>query len=744
MRFPNLSAAPKRARTLKLTRLSFCVALLLSPALASILLAETDAKRIQALFDRKEYRAAVEALKRAARSEPPAQGLWHAARAGHAENHYLNDPKAAIASFELSLSLGGAEHTWILGELALAHLRNGNPTRAMEYLNTALALSRKRLAKGDAGASAHRDQLVTTLALVAQLRTAQDDFKGALSATEEALGHQPDTKNAQLACERFDAAIWLGHSELAAGRYEQALSYYKLARSALEIEATCQRSRQSLGTEEHVRTAQERLQLGSIQPARTFRACAAYVEHVDFDFLSASGKERVRSKRTITERQVRRAKIGQGVLQRYVETFTGGALTISYQQTALPLTLREMSATHYGSSESRVPVWESAGPQMAAYFFRERKNCDGFFLYWEGTGTASSANGGLIQYPYINYQRYGPLRGMISFPLSWDSPSLTMGMLHEFFHVTEGAYGIAPTHGFLSPEKFPGWGGRSHFDYFRWQLREALPKAHGHSWEAFALQTVYPERTDEAVLASNRAAVSDIAPEHLKRAVSLSREANDLYYNKKDRARADALFKEAHRLNPHQVDTLKYLAGRAVEDRDYRKGAELYGRIVELDPEVWSLAALSGLLIWHLERPAEAVAVIQDALKLAPGNSPPASAILHLGHAYMKMEKYAESLEAFERMTQSPDAGAGKPTMLTQAQFWKGFLLGEKLGRPGEAYSYIRGAVDSGWSDEFTQHYLKKYTPANGVRYRSLGPAPAPPGSPKMEARAPTQDFVRR
>lgn len=708
-------------------RSALSATLLLGMALPVSTLADTPAaegfaRQAESFLQAKRYPEAIVAFQNAARANPAA-GAYYTARAGHIQSWSQNDPRTALVTFRMALSMEGGQQAWILREIGVAHARLQEFAQAREQLQAARRISETAFAKGEQ--VAHGRELAETLGWSAHVANAQENYSAALEIALEGYRLAPQSESHVLACEGSEAATRLAHQNLIDGDFLGAAKHYGLAESTARRSSSCYSSLTNRRIPEHVRVSRELSAMGRIDPHYSFRACIVYVRHADFDFKSALGNQRVQAKGSISDREIRRAEVAQRLLQRYVEAFTNGRLSMSFTRTTLDATFTEIDATIYNGGETRIPVLESAGDSLSDYFFANREQCDGFFIYWNGHGTATTANGGLLSFPYLAYQKYSPLRGFISFPASWDSSDASIGMLHEFFHVTEGTFGITPTHGFLAPTAFPQWKGKDQFDYFRYHFERWIPANKGaNPWRSFALPERFPEKTTPELLAVNRLAVARIPREQLRLARAKSQEASKLYYSGSDRAGGIALFRQALAQNPHEALALQTLAGVASAEGDYAKAEEYYARLTTVEPDVWSLSALGALRIWHLQRPADALAPLAQAIRLAGPNGPTAGSFYNLGHAHLRLEQFAKSLDAFESVRSAADNGTGKPSLRTQSTFWIGFLYGEKFERRSEAYAFVKEAVDAGWNDDFSRFYLKKYAEQNTARTRSAQPAP--------------------
>lgn len=688
----------------------------------------------------KNYESAVKELQKAAAEWP--DGGYYSARTGWVYLWLMNKPDRAKPFYEKALEEGGDKTPWILREIGFVYSRLKEFADAENYFNKSLELAKENLKNNQnpQNESGLKLEITTSMAGLAEVYNFQEKWESAYSLTKEGYDIDLDSNNFLLAKTRFSSAVWQGHIAFSEGNYSEAISFYSEAESAASKNPEIEKWVSTMDIKHHRELAEERSVLGKIKPVYEHKVLALFVKNVDTSFKGLNGS-RVSAKNTMSELEEKRAVLFQKILIQMIEAASGGNYTVSFENKYIDSTIKDFNVSYSGTVETRIPVLETVTPSLETIYYENKNKYDSFAIYWNGEGIATSANGGGQVYPYLPYQVYSSVRGFISYPTNWKEEGNMVGVFHEFFHNIEAMSGIQPIHGFADGARnsFPHWKGSGQLDYYRWHFKNTLPKilndkklAEGKpDWRNLNWLKRNPDLWTEDDIQANRDAISSISIENRKKAFDLIREANDLFWSKGQKEKAGVLFKQAYTLNPYHPDVIRYMADQALQKKDYAEAESQFLLLVKLKPEIWVFRNLIWIQQWQLKNPSSAITSFESLFKRYPSEKK--ILVVEYGRALMETGQTNAALKAFEEGLSSEDKSLNPPTAI-QASFWKGFILGEKMNKQGEAYTLVKNAVDGGFNNEFSRFYLKKYANAGKtVALRSALPELSVPTRPEAK-----------
>ncbi len=695
-------------------------------------------KRADALITERRFEEALTELEKA-EAAVPAEG-WYAARVGHALSWYLNRPDQSLTAYERAISKGFMT-PWVLREKGIALKKLSRISEAETSLLACLERADNDLEEAlkearNTDARSAREEIAAGAGWLGMLYADEGETDKALEATERGYAALPESTDWYLAFARLRAAFWSGHLAFIKGDFENARSFYADADKARRKNPDVARFTPGWEVPLHAEMAAQRSALGRIRPEIVHRMMAVYISDVDVNFQGAKG-EKIRAKNKLTRAQKEKARVNQQLLARYVETFSGGKMTLAFAEEDLNAVVKDIQVTMWGGTvETRIPVWETLQPALGPLVFENRGDVDTFLLYWNGEGVATTANGGGLAYPYVPWQMYSPLRGFISMPSNWQTEDAAGTLLHEFFHVIEGMTGITPTHGFQEGvrAKFPAWRGERQFDYFRWQFQATLPKILNDpafkdkpDWKNLNWAARYKDRMNDRELEANQKAAQSVTIDKRKAAADAVTKANELRVQGR-KAEAASFARDALKMNPSHPEALWIVAEAAGAAQQWDQALVSLERLADLRPAVWLFNHIGWIYQWQKKSPDAALVWYRRALAFDPDHGDTEYTILSMGRAQLDTGHAPEALQSFDRCTAA--RAQGTPPVAVQCTFWKGFTLGEKLGRTQEAYPFVKAAVERGFKDDFTLYYLKKY----GPKSRSMEVDTAPRMSTGMVA----------
>jgi protein O-GlcNAc transferase len=127
-------------------------------------------------------------------------------------------------------------------------------------------------------------------------------------------------------------------------------------------------------------------------------------------------------------------------------------------------------------------------------------------------------------------------------------------------------------------------------------------------------------------------------------------------HRRRDLARAEALYREALRVEPRQADALHLLGVLTIQTGRMETGIELIGRSIEANPYQPDVHFNRGNALCDLQRFEDAIASYERALQLRPEFP---AALLRLGNALMLLNRSSEALQRYDAMLRLAPEHAG-------------------------------------------------------------------------------------
>lgn len=684
-------------------------------------LAGTYAKKADEYFQKKQYDKGIAELEKA-ENEWNKTG-YYATRIGSAYSWYLNNYEKAIEAFERALAQDGDKSAWTLRETGFAYSKIKEYGKAENYLNKSIELAKETYEKNADKASA-TNELVAGYGILGNIYLQQEKYAKALETVENGYEISPSSNDWWLANGKTLSSFWLGHNAMAEENYSEAVKYYSLAEESYNNNPDFGKwAENSLELKNHREIAEKRNSLGRIRPDYIHKIFVIYIKNTDFNFKGLNGKNII-AQNTISQKEIEKAELIQKVLKAFVESLSDGHLSLEFERKESNSTVYEMDVSLWGGvQETRIPAWDSIKPDLGNLFFQNRKY-DTFLLYWNGdNGVATTANGGGLGFPYIPYFSISALRGFISFPSNWIGETAPMTLLHEFFHNVEAMSGISPTHGFQDGvrKSFPGWTGKGQLSYFKWHFENTLPKvtndptlsAAEPTWKNLNWSNRYPETVTGEVFQKQKDYANQIDSEKLRSAAILVKQANDLFWRDNKKDKAGILYENAYMLNPYHPDVLRYKAENSHSKGDYINSEKYFATLAELKPELWILKFLVYLQHWKNKKLPDAIMTYDKIISSFP-ESVIDEVYVNYSRALIDAGRHEDAIYYLDKGIEVKNSKITPPTPI-QSKFWKGYILGEKMNRPKDAYPLVKEAVENGYSDAYTQFFLKKFESATSV-----------------------------
>ena len=626
-----------------------------------------------------------------------------ATRIGILVAYRMKDLPASLSHFERALRQGGDKIPWTLREYGFALLRTGNEDTAEEFLNQSLDLS-----------SGNLKEMEISYGYVSHLYRKKRKFMDSIRFALEGYTINPKSDDFYLCDSIVISSLFLAYEALIHKDYDASIQYISQSEKYLSKNTIVRE--QSKKYEIHIQRQiiQNRKKIGIIKPVYRNKILSFFISDTDVNFISLKG-ENIRGLSKISQEEEDLAIFYQGVLREFIESMSGGNYSISFENIKLKGTLRDIRVSSYGGLDTREPVFETTSPPLSELFFRYRNQYDTFAIYWNGKDISTTANGGGFSYPYVNYQMYGSNRGYISFPTNWSDEIQIIGLVHEFFHNIESLTGIGPPHGYLSRELFPEWKGEGELDYYRWHFANTLPRVlndrllreQASNWKNLGWLERFPDSFTEEDYQNNLKLSSRISSANLKKSYELAMKAKVYYWEKGDISSADPLFKEAFRLNPYNPFALRYMGDLENKNGNYPKAFSHFSTLLQITPEPWVFRSVIYLQQWNLKDFIGAQETYKKYFSRYPKEK--SDHLVEYGRLQIELGNYEEALKNFEQGIQSGDSSR-KPSVRSQCNFWKGFVLGEKKGDTKQALKFIKLGVEDGYKDSVTLFYLKKYS----------------------------------
>lgn len=320
------------------------------------------------------------------------------------------------------------------------------------------------------------------------------------------------------------------HLAFAEGRYEEAVRLYR--RAADQGASPC--VGRDFCMDELIETAEQRRRLGHVAPADTHRIGLIFVNEIHTTYPDGRRERR----RDVTDEHRANWRIHSALTRQLIEAFSNGGMTLAFD---------EIDATFTHPAGGPDTAWYADQLDLERFF---RENVNTHDSYVTLSTTIPFGLGLARRYPYVAYVLYGPDRGVVNINSAWDWRFL----LHEWFHSVEFIANIQPAHGYMDSIRtaFPGWQGRTEFDYFRWHFRNTLPP----DWSRLSYRRRYPGQSWSREAWHRIAAAYDTIPlERRREARRLFDQARVL----RDTARMIAEYERALALSPYLAQSLHAL-----------------------------------------------------------------------------------------------------------------------------------------------------------------------------------------
>lgn len=672
-------------------------------------------KKADLLIKQKRFDEGVAAFAQAEAIYP--DGGYYATRLGSLYRD-REDYATAMQHYDRALGQGGANETYPLRERGIALCRQQLFSEALSTFESAMRVTTERKENV-------REALYVLGYHALCLRDA-GRFQEAVQIADRGLAMSQGAPIFELAEAKVHSEVWLGHEAIAAGRYQEASAHYA------ESELVGQRSpahrewiQKTVEVANLRKLADLRLaaEQSGQQPEYVHRIQVFYIKRSKLDFVASNGQH-IAVEDEITSLQRQRSEFFLQILKKHVEAMSGNRLTLDFRMKELDTTLTELKRDFWDGREVRSPELDSLPDAIAKHFCEATQSADTFWIFWPGKGAATTANGGASLFPCVPYQLYTPMRGYVTFPADWKSPDAPLGYMHEFFHDIEAMVRIPVTHGFLPQNrgKFPGWRGSGQLDYFAWQFQNALPgnQPADNTFANLNYLSRHPNYLTRELIDAHSTVAGNLGQTERREARRLAIQASELYWQKRNVRAALETAEQALSQFPHQRDALLIASHAAHDLKDFAKMAEYTLRLVPLPTEAWVYSRLASVQQWQLKDVAAAAQTYELIAARFPAYQ---ERFANHGRALMELNRLDEAQSVFEQGRQSPST-AQKPPVAAQSAFWKGYLLGEKLGRADEALALVQEAVNGGYNDAFVQWHLKKYSGSSAAAPRLMAPAP--------------------
>lgn len=321
--------------------------------------------------------------------------------------------------------------------------------------------------------------------------------------------------------------LMTAHVAFAEARYEDAVRLYR--RTAEPGAQPCVGRDYCLS--ELIEAVEQRSRLGRVAPADTHRIGLIFVTEI----RTTSPDGSVRRRRDVTDEQRANWRIYAAVVRQLIESFSNGGMTLKFD---------EVDAVFSHSAGGPDTAWYTDQLDLERYF---RDNVNNHDSYVTLSTTIPFGLGLARRYPFVAYVLYGPDRGVANINSAWDWTFL----LHEWFHAVEFIAGVQPSHGYMDSIRtaFPGWRGRTEFDYFRWHFRTTLAP----NWSRLSYRRRFPAQPWSSEAWSRIAAAYDTIPLERRRE---ARRIFDLARRLADTALMVAEYERALGLSPHMPQPL--------------------------------------------------------------------------------------------------------------------------------------------------------------------------------------------
>ncbi len=307
-------------------------------------------------------------------------------------------------------------------------------------------------------------QLTDVRGKIANIFLATREYKRALALAEAAIQADIETQNWHVLFTKFKAASLLSMLYFGSGEYDKALFFLNMAQEASgRNEFIRSNYKFNEGWNFHADIINQRKNLGTIAPLIRHKMMLIYYQTIE---VSARNEFSERINNEITEDMKEDMRLHYRALNRYIETFSQGRMTLEFSEIQINEPIRTIQNQYADFTPvNRAMPWEFWDTIIREY--------DSVILCWNGHQISNTFFGGGFLSPYD----FDDSRGVMQVPVNWLVNEWNVGLLmHEFFHIVEFACEISPTHGAFSQFRsaFPGWTGTGEFDYFLWHFRCTL------------------------------------------------------------------------------------------------------------------------------------------------------------------------------------------------------------------------------------------------------------------------------
>ncbi|MBL8020848.1 MAG: hypothetical protein JNM27_14350 [Leptospirales bacterium] len=506
--------------------------------------------------------------------------------------------------------------------------------------------------------------------------------------------------------------LWQGHSQLAAGQFDQAAASYAQARdSAAGADAGMQ-----VNFAAYIDIASRCKTYAGVKPDRILKIASITIPRVQGTFPFPGGEKRT-ADNTVTARMRALISLNESLLQRFLVAHSKGLLSAEFDRVELSSTLRGLQWSGDPSDVSRTPLLESLDPHAGAEIMRQAKQHDTLIFYWNGETLSTSANGGSTMYPYYPYYIYSPIRGYLQIPANWLSENSLPLMVHEFFHMRDGMVESSRQAGHCETDRgrFPAFKGPcgDGFSYYVFHM-QSTPDA---QWRNHQYQEKFPHGNLEGILAKTEKTLK-IPMSELMQARKLTEEATAAV-QKKDVQTAERLYRKVLEIVPGHQEALAGLARLAAEREDSEGALRLHRERLKHYDDSYGNFSAGWLLHRKLNRVDESLAHYERARELRTDVYHFLEASLHAGIVVRDTKGAAQGIAVLQQC-EADALAAGDSTFAGRCVLEIGVAHGEILKDQNEALRQVKRAIELGYNTDHSRWYLDRYT---GKTTRSVVPA---------------------
>jgi tetratricopeptide (TPR) repeat protein len=118
----------------------------------------------------------------------------------------------------------------------------------------------------------------------------------------------------------------------------------------------------------------------------------------------------------------------------------------------------------------------------------------------------------------------------------------------------------------------------------------------------------------------------------------------NLYSSVGNSAEATKCWQHALEMDPERADAYRGLGSLAMRKGEYQKALDLWHKALKIEPEMTGIGTLSARALMALGRPKEAIAALQQDIRISPRAS---TSYFELGQAYRQLKEYEKAKEAY-------------------------------------------------------------------------------------------------